>query len=44
MSVVILEVWCAPSATHVPCIIRSQNKVGDIKSVCYLIFYVSLHS
>jgi len=27
-----VEVWCVPSATHVPCIPRSRNEVLDIKT------------
>jgi len=35
-----VEVWCGPSATHVPCIPRSRNEVLDIKSVCITTLYL----
>jgi hypothetical protein len=33
-----VEVWCVPSATHVPYICRSQYKVPDIKAFVTLYF------
>jgi hypothetical protein len=35
-------VWCVPSATHVPCVDRSQNKVLDIGGFVDLFFSVVL--
>jgi hypothetical protein len=34
------EVWCVPSATHVPCIHQSQNKVLSTL-VCYFILSIT---
>ena len=38
-----LEVWCVPSATHVSCIRRSQNKVFGIRVFVTLAFETYLY-
>ena len=42
MRMVIVRVWCVPSATHLPSMHRSQYEIRGI-DVCYLIFVTCLY-
>jgi len=39
-----VDIWCVPSATHVPCINESQNKVLGIGATVTLLSETSLYT